>query len=143
MRLRSLATILLAGTMSSALATPQGWYIRLTVEAANGQLKDETNSLGQLSDSVLGYDHHDLVEPAPMGAPYLTLVFPHPDWGSQANTYTTDFHAPSATQPDNWQFEVRSDDPKRVVTLRWIGDEKKLNQQSRFNGGRRRYPSGY
>jgi hypothetical protein len=82
-----------------------------------------------MSDSVAGYDGHDLDEPKPTGTPNLTLVFPHGDWGEKAGTYTTDFHAPSKN-PDTWAFEVRSDDPNREIALRWIGEAKWLKRST-------------
>ena len=92
------------------------WYVRLIVESPAEHLYKRSNLLGQLAQSSLDYDRHDLVELAPPMAPYLTAVFTHPD-REQTEGFSTDFHSPN--QNDEWVFVVRTDDPKREVTLRW------------------------
>lgn len=129
MLIRTVLLVLLAAAQTAAAAPPRGWYLRLSVEAPAAQLKDDGNLLGQLSDAVAGYDSHDLDEPPPTGTPNLTLVFPHGGWGGKAGTYTTDFHA-LGKNPDTWSFEVRSDDPNRKITLRWIGERKWLKRST-------------
>ncbi len=100
------------------------WSVRLI--ASSGELEDYANVLGQLSDSVDGYDSHDLLDLPPL-TPYLTAVFPHPDWGDQANDYTSDYHQPrDESEPDVWSFEIRSSDPAAEVTLHWEGPEARL-----------------
>ena len=97
------------------------WYVRLIVEAVAENLKDDGNVLGQLLDSSIGFDQHDLSEPAPF-APYLTIVFTQPDWGDDAGDYTSDFHPLSRNNKlDRWPFVVISDDHEREVTLSWEG----------------------
>ena len=101
------------------------WWVRIV--ASSGDLVDPGNALGQLDDSVDGWDSHDLRELEPFGAPYLTVVFPHSDWGEIAgNTFTTDFHGIEGS--DSWSFEVRSDDDARQVSLSFEGSEKILNR---------------
>lgn len=96
------------------------WHVRLTVEDSANNLKDRGNVLGQLSDSEYGYDLHDLDEPLPMSGNYLSLVFPHVNWGERAGDYTSDFHPVSKEkQNDSWQFEIRTNDPQREITLSW------------------------
>ena len=108
-----------------AFSRPGGWFIRLVVES--GGLRDDANVFGQLADSVVGYDAHDLEELAPFGDSFLTVVFPHPDWGAQAGDYASDYHPlRSASVPDEWRFEVRSSNPESVVTLRWEGPASRL-----------------
>ena len=94
------------------------WYLRLIVSHAEENLLDDNNLLGQLADSVAGYDRHDLIELPPFDTPYLTLVFPHPDWADKAGDYATDFHQRKGRQ-QVWYFEVLSDDGLRDITLRW------------------------
>ncbi len=101
-----------------------GWFIRLIAES--GALEDSSNVLGQLPDSVDGYDSHDLLDLPPL-TPYLTIAFPHPDWGDHANDYTSDYHLlRPESEPDAWSFEVRSSDPAATVTLRWEGPASRL-----------------
>lgn len=99
-------------------AGPAPWAVRLTVESDT--LRDPGNLLGQLPDSVQGFDSHDLPELPPFGDSFLTLVFPHGDWGAQAGDYTTDFHA-VGSRTDDWQMEVRSSEVGKEITLRWGG----------------------
>ncbi len=102
-----------------------GWYVRLIAES--GDLRDAANVLGQLPDSVQGYDSHDLEELAPFGERYLTVVFPHADWSAQAGDYGSDYHPlRDPAVPDAWRFEVRSSDPEAEVTLRWEGPAERL-----------------
>ena len=96
-----------------------GWYIRVT--AAGGGLLDRGNVLGQLTDADDGPDARDLPELAPFSAPYLTVVFPHPEWGGAVQQYASDYHAFTRIGGGTWTFEVRSDDPGRKVTLAFEG----------------------
>ena len=100
------------------------WYTRLTVESepqvgVTG-LKDSANVFGQLKSSVSDHDQHDLKELDPFSSPYLSVVFSHPDWGDRAADYSSDYHGVmDESTGDSWDFEVRSDDPHRQVTLSW------------------------
>jgi len=112
---------MLASTIAIATENRTGlkgddWYVRLIVESPAEHLHKRSNLLGQLAQSSLDYDRHDLVELAPPMAPYLTAVFTHPD-REQAEEFSTDFHA--LNRDDEWVFVVRTDDPQREVTLRW------------------------
>ncbi|MFZ1642162.1 MAG: hypothetical protein WAV07_12200 [Candidatus Contendobacter sp.] len=113
------------------------WYARLIVEDSATGMRDRGNVFGQLADSVTGYDQHDLKELSPFGKPYLTLVFPHPDWGGNAGDYTTDYRstekarrgAPAA----NWRFEIRTDQIGRNLQLRWEGPDAVLSRSVLFD----------
>jgi hypothetical protein len=99
------------------------WYVRLVVEQPALGLRDGSNVFGQLADSFDGYDRHDLQEKSPFGSTWLTVVFPHDDWGEHSANYSSDFHGlpKNKSETDRWIFEVRSDDPGRVLTLGWQG----------------------
>ncbi len=128
------------GGSSPAPIAPQapqaqpGWTVRLIAQAAHPgtaplaarALRDAGNVLGQLPDSEPGYDRHDLEEPAPFAAPFLTVVFPHDDWGASSGVYTTDFHPLDPQQPDAWRFEVQASADVGRVTLTWEGSEAVL-----------------
>jgi len=100
---------------------PDEWYLRLTVEAPPN-LQDPGNLLGHLNDSLDGYDFHDHVEEQPpLGWSYLTIVFPHPEWGSYASDwYTIDYRQARPDAGGEWYFEVRSDE-LRFISIRWSG----------------------
>ncbi len=103
------------------------WYVRLVAEG--GGLRDAGNLFGQLADSTDGRDLHDLVELSPFASPYLTAVFPQPDWGSQAGDYATDFHALAPRRArDAWVFEVRASPEIAQVTLTWDGPRRILRR---------------
>jgi FG-GAP repeat len=95
------------------------WYIRLIAESFNEGLIDRGNVLGQLETSADGHDSHDLTELDPFGEPYLTIVFPHSDWGDEAGDYTSDYHPSMGRIDDEWIFEVRTEDPNREIRLAW------------------------
>ena len=102
------------------------WYVRLI--ASSGNLQDSHNILGQLSDSVEGYDSHDLKELPPFSPPYLSVVFPHPYWGDQAGDYTSNFHSLQRKVKDQWYFDVLSSEVGAEVTLSWEGEDSLPNK---------------
>jgi hypothetical protein len=95
------------------------WYVRLIAQTPSDNLLDRNNVLGQLSDSVDGYDSHDLKELESVFSPYLTIVFPHDDWVGHEDNYASDYHAVKWQEPDQWVFQVKSDDIWRDVYLSW------------------------
>jgi len=111
-------------THEQSVQKGEEWYVRLTVESSGENLRDSNNVFGQLKDSQKGYDEHDLKELPPFGEKYLTIVFPHMDWGDRADDYASDFH-PFRNRKGNdaWEFEVRTDDPTRELVLSWSGPE--------------------
>ncbi len=106
---------------------PSGWFIRLIVES--GSQVDRANVFGQLSDSVDEYDSHDLIELDPFGNDYLSIVFPHREWGAQSGNYASSFHR-TKLQPwkDAWTFEVLSSDSSAQVVLRWQGPDSQISR---------------
>ena len=116
-----------------AIQQGQAWYVRLIAEAPTLNMRSRNNVLGQLPDSAVGYDTHDLVKLAPFGSPYLTVVFPHPDWGTRAGDYASDYRSNRDSKARglpaaNWRFEIRTDTAGRVVQLRWEGPVEVLRR---------------
>ena len=103
--------------------------------AESGSLSDEHNVLGQLADSVKGLDSHDLPELAAFSAPYLSIVFPQDNWGSESGDYTSDFHSLNKKAKDSWYFEVASSEIGETVTLRWEADEVHLKRTFLLDAG--------
>jgi len=103
-----------------------GWYLRIVATSAG--LRDFTSGLGEYPDALDAWDEHDLVELRPDFPPFLTVVFPHPDWGAKASEwYTTDFHRlRGGSRHGSWLFEVRSDE-LRQVTLDFEGPAEILD----------------
>ena len=123
--------ILLAFVVCSVHAAPPQknqaeWYVRLIAHSPADNLLDRNNVLGQLFDSVDGYDSHDLKELDPPYSPYLTIVFPHDDWVGHEDNYSSDYHAVKWKEPDQWVFQVKSDNPSLDVDLYW-GKVRVLN----------------
>lgn len=117
---------------ATARAEGREWYVRLLVDEQATGYQDHNSVLGQLLNAQAGYDPQDLLELPPFGTPYLTLVFPHPEWGARAGDYASDFRPaqrldrrgrPLRGRPAaDWAFEIRSDRPGTQVILRWEGD---------------------
>lgn len=115
---RKHALLLLLGLgLASGPARAADWHVRLTVTAPDDAPTvrvDSGNVFGRLHDSVDGLDSHDLPEMAPpdgsMGARYLSIVFPHPEWGGSYDGYASDFRAAVAdeTAGGSWRFDVRT-----------------------------------
>jgi hypothetical protein len=95
---------------------PDEFYVRLVVRADG--LEDPGNILGRLEGAADGFDGFDLAEIPPIGPPYLTIVFPHPEWGGSAGDYTVDYREARPGAGGAWSFEVRSD-VARSVTITW------------------------
>lgn len=111
---------------------PTGWYVRLIAES--GKLRDAGNVLGQLSDSAKKYDSHDLIELAPFGSDYLSIVFRHENWGERSGDYTSDFHRlGNSNRADTWRFDVLTSEPGAEVTLTWEGDHEQLRSAELVN----------
>ncbi|KAB2927459.1 MAG: hypothetical protein F9K25_14175 [Candidatus Contendobacter sp.] len=107
--------------------------MRLIAEEPTLNMRSRNNVFGQLLDSAAGYDEHDLPKLAPFGTPYLTVVFPHPDWGLKAGDYASDYRPNRETRgrglpAANWRFEIRTDTAGRVVQLRWEGPKDVLDR---------------
>ncbi|MEI6334172.1 MAG: IPT/TIG domain-containing protein [Methylococcaceae bacterium] len=109
------------------LANPADWYIRLKVNNLVTGWKDRGALLGQLSDAKTGFDAHDVAKMAPFSTPYLTLVFPHPEWGTKAADYASDFH-PVDLNAHSWSFEVRANPVGSKVFLSWEGSPALLKR---------------
>ncbi len=114
-----------------------GWYVRLIAESGN--LRDAANVLGQLPDSEDSKDKHDLLEPAPFGDHYLSVIFPHDDWGQASGDYSSDYRRSTRKVNGEWRFAIRYSDsvdhvklswdgPKDVLRHAWLIDEKTEKQ---------------
>jgi len=67
-----------AKILSQALAISKENYLQITAKV--GDLKDTCNFIGLSGSAEDGYDRED-VEEAPPISPYISLYFPHEDWG--------------------------------------------------------------
>ena len=120
-----------AAAHERARAEGREWHVRLKLDQPATGFKDHTNTLGQRLSAQDGYDPADLVEMAPFAKPFLTLVFPHPEWGERKGDYASDFRAAQRYNPrgmplpglpaGEWIFEIRADEPGGEVVLSWDG----------------------
>ena len=102
------------------------WYVRLIAQEPTLPMRDRNAVFGQLPDAAVNHDDNDLPKLAPFGQPYLSVVFPHLDWGSQADDYASDYHPNRDAQgrglpADAWRFEIRTDRTGYAMRLRWEG----------------------
>ncbi len=96
---------------------PVGWAVYL--KAIAGPYEDPVNTLGQREGAAIGYDRNDLKELAPDRTPYMTLVFPHPDWGDAAGDYGADYHPLDDAKTNEWNFVVRTSEVLEDLILSW------------------------
>ncbi len=107
---------------ADAATQPVEWTIRLNVDNPKTGWKDHNSVLGQLLAAKDGYDATDLVEMAPFASPYLTLVFPHPEWGGgKAGNYASDLRSASGLATV-WNVDLQADPVGSQVVLTWQGD---------------------
>ncbi|MCP4660926.1 MAG: hypothetical protein GY856_36455, partial [bacterium] len=112
------------GSSCEAKAQDQGVTVRLIAES--GDLRDAGNVLGWYPESVDGYDRHDLREMPPFGDRYLSVIFPHDDWGKHAGDYASDLRAWQGSRQTEWRFDVMTSEVGHEVTLRWEGPRRAL-----------------
>jgi hypothetical protein len=110
----------------------RAWSVRLTISEPATGFRDDTSLLGQWPGAQNGYDAGDLIELQPFASPYLTLVFPHPEWAPRAWAFASDLRSPQklnargrpvAVRPAaNWDVEIRADAARGgEVVLTWEG----------------------
>ena len=89
------------------LANAKDWYIRLKVDNPVTGWQDHGALLGELTSSKAGFDSHDVYKMTPFAAPYLTLAFPHTNWGTNAGDYAGDFHLVN-NKAQSWKFDIQA-----------------------------------
>lgn len=95
-------------------APASGWELRLL--ARSGALCDETASCGVATGAGRGYSAQDVPKPPPFG-PFVSVSFPHGDWGRFAGRYARDMREPEARL--SWDLLVETNTASREVTLTW------------------------
>jgi len=95
----------------------------LQIIAKVGELKDSYNFIGLSDNAKDSYDKED-IEEAPPISPYISLSFPHSDWGKDSGSYTQDIREArikSKSYPEKitWDMQVKTDQLNKVVTLEW------------------------
>ena len=89
------------------------WSVRISAHIQNAR---DTQTFAEVaSDAATGWDKYDRVE-APVIGEYVSVYFPHPEWGTVLSNYTKDVR-PEPANGEVWEFEVRTN----------IRDEVKLH----------------
>ena len=94
----------------------KGWQVQLVAQA--GRAVDADNYFGVASGATDGFDpHYDAPQPPDFGE-YVSLSFPHPDWGMRAGRYAVDMRA-RGLRRQVWEVEVATNVPQREVWIAW------------------------
>jgi len=86
-----------SATPTEAQGITWGWDISVTMEDIlnpDQHAEDLFNRLGVSAASTNGFDvddvNGDVPEPSPFGSQWVSLYFPHPEWGGEHDNYTQD-----------------------------------------------------
>lgn len=140
---------LLVPASPSALVAPTPgsgeWLVRLNVSNAAGGLQANA-ALGHWTGSQPGYDSGDLLALTPFASPYLTIAFPHTDWGANKGDYAVDLH-PADGSAGQWPMDLRTTTVGSQVVLTWQGSPAVLARSQLRDGTTvidlADYPNGY
>lgn len=80
------------------------WSIRILAQCQEAM--DEDNIAAIVSGTSNTWDELDQPEPPVIGE-YVSVYFPHPEWGKLAKNYCTDFR-PESADGYAWPFEVKT-----------------------------------
>lgn len=95
-----------------------GWGLKLTLQSKS--CIDADNYIGFLPGASDGCDFNDLSEPPPVEN-YVSLYFPHSDWGKDNGRYRTDYRSRGdfgALEITNFDFVVETNVKEKTV-LSW------------------------
>lgn len=95
------------------LITAPEWQIQ--IKAFSGSAKDTCNYIGVYPDALNEWDYNDLYEPPRMGD-YVMVYFPHENWDTNPDSFTTDFRLESM-QGNCWDFEVETNIKNSKIEL--------------------------
>ena len=94
------------------------WSIRIMAEC--GDARDRNNLAAAAGGAAREWDENDYPEPPVIGD-YVSVYFPHPEWGAYAYNYCTDIR-PEPRDGEIWEFAVRSN-MRDKVQLTFAGVE--------------------
>ena len=92
----------------------------LQLKAKVGELEDNYNFLGFSEAAKDTYDRLDVEEPPPISS-YISLFFPHPEWGKNKGDYTQDIRAGISQTglKQVWDFQVKTDQINQKIIVEW------------------------
>ena len=94
---------------------------RLQIAAETDEVKDTENFAGELRGANEYYGKEDSAEP-PGVEPYISVYFPHDDWGMYAGRYASDIRNARLNimeKDKTWPFVVKTSDPFKDASLSW------------------------
>ncbi len=101
------------------VASEISWSIRIVAQSQ--QARNGDNHLGIAQRSVKGWDPLDRPDPPVIGE-YVSVYFPHPEWGKLGAAYCTDFR-PEPVRGEIWEFNVNSN-IRDKITLHFEGVQR-------------------
>lgn len=97
------------------VAKNDGWRLKLVAKAGNAV--DSASVVGVDSRASDAYDPSDVERP-PSPGNYVSISFPHRDWGVNSGNYLSDIRR-SASGTYTWDFEVACDMKNTDVVITW------------------------
>ena len=139
------------GAQSDETLDRDSWRVQIIAETE--RLRDDDNFLGQVPSASDGLDRFDREEARPYSRDYLSVLFnnfrlPKSEWG-----FSSDYRAVTARPEDQWHFTVKASAGPEIITLRWEGYKRHLDDGwlldletgvyiNTVPGGRYSYPAG-
>jgi len=103
-------------TVARESSSQTSWSLQ--IKGQSQAAVDEDNFLGSSSVASNDWDKLDRPEPPVIGE-FISLYFPHPEWGELSKNYCTDFR-PKISDGEIWEFEVKTN-IRDVVNLTFEG----------------------
>ena len=97
-----------------------GWKIKLKCRA--DCFADEYNLIGISKTASINWDNLDQPEPPPVIGKYISLYFPHKEWQTYPDNYTTDFR-PFDNNGEIWDFVIETNVENSVAKVIFDGIE--------------------
>jgi len=117
-----------AATATAEKTVGGEWKIRILAQCS--EAADTYNFAGVSAPGEGGWDGNDLVEAPPIGD-YVSLYFPHTEWGKFFERYREDIR--SIAEPNQrWHFVVETNIANQIVTLRFEGLQDIAGQHEIF-----------
>jgi hypothetical protein len=108
------------GALPKATVPEIAWWV--VIEARCGEALDVDNVAMVAEGASRAKDGLDMREPPVIGE-YVTVEFPHPEWGEQAGEYCVDARPDVEQGGEVWEFEVRTPS-RKPVQLKFTSIEK-------------------
>lgn len=108
------------------------WFVRVVAEAEGKE--DRGAVFGQLPGSSDNQDARDLEKRKPFGDKFLSVMFPHEEWGGEEWGFASDYREFSRGTGGEWVFAVYASEDVDEVTLRFEGPDELLKKTKLSQG---------